>query len=92
MKTLEFDYKNVLGFVGENEILSMEAKANSARRELLEKTGAGNDFVDWVDWPIKITSDEVDRIKKCASRLRKNGKYLVVIGIGGSYLGAKSWT
>ena len=90
MKTLEFDYKNVLGFVGENEILSMEAKANSARRELLEKTGVGNDFVDWVDWPIKITSDEVDRIKKCASRLRKNGKYLVVIGIGGSYLGAKA--
>lgn len=90
MKVLKFDYKNVLDFVSLDTIKELESKTNLARKELLNKTGLGNDFVDWVDWPKKISAEEVERIKSCAERLRRNGKYLVVIGIGGSYLGAKA--
>ena len=73
-----------------DEIKELEAKANVCRNQLLEKTGKGSNFVDWVKWPVTISKEEIERINLCSQRLRKNGKYLVVVGIGGSYLGAKA--
>lgn len=90
MSKFAIDYSNVLPFIALDEIVSMADKSEECRKVLLEKTGKGNDFVDWVKWPIIISSEEVERIIACSERLKKLGKYLVVIGIGGSYLGAKA--
>ena len=90
MSKFAIDYSNVLPFIALDEIVSMADKSEECRKVLLEKTGKGNDFVDWVKWPITISSEEVERIIACSERLKKLGKYLVVIGIGGSYLGAKA--
>ena len=90
MSKFSIDYSNVLPFIALDEIVSMADKTEECRKVLLNKTGKGNDFVDWVKWPITISSGEVERIIACSERLKKLGKYLVVIGIGGSYLGAKA--
>lgn len=90
MSKFAIDYSNVLPFIALDEIVSMADKTEECRKVLLNKTGKGNDFVDWVKWPINISSGEVERIIACSERLKKLGKYLVVIGIGGSYLGAKA--
>ena len=84
------DYQNVLKFISDAEIKAMEQEANIAQRKLLDKTGAGNDFVGWVDYPVQITNDELDLINKTALEIRKTSHVLLVIGIGGSYLGAKA--
>ena len=57
---------------------------------LLRGTGRGNDFVGWVDLPTCCDKDEFARIKACAERIRQNADILIVIGIGGSYLGASN--
>ena len=90
MDKLSIDYSKVLQFVSLDEIKGLEEKANICRNQLLEKTGKGSNFVDWVRWPVTISNEEIERINLCSQRLRKNGKYLVVVGIGGSYLGAKA--
>ena len=55
-----------------------------------EKTGKGNDFLGWVDLPVNYDKEEFDRIKKAAARIQANSEVLIVIGIGGSYLGART--
>ena len=65
-------------------------KVSVAHKQLHEKTGKGNDFLGWVDWPINYDKGELLRIKKDAQYVRDNFEVLVVCGIGGSYLGAKS--
>lgn len=67
-----------------------EDKVIEARDALLSKCGKGSDFTGWVDYPLSITEYELENIISCANRLKKLGEYLVVIGIGGSYLGAKA--
>ena len=57
---------------------------------IMDKSGAGNDFLGWVDWPISYDKDELKRIKEDAKYVRENFDILVVCGIGGSYLGARS--
>ncbi len=90
MTKLTLDYHYVLPFVSLEEIKSLEEVSNQCREKLLKKTGKGNDFVDWVKWPQEITNDEIAKINACAHRLQNLGQYLVVCGIGGSYLGAKA--
>lgn len=69
---------------------ALKEQALKARKTLLEKTGEGNDFVGWVEYPKTYNQEEFARIKKAAEFIRKNAEVLVVIGIGGSYLGAKA--
>ena len=90
MKNVTIDYGNVLKFVPEKEILSYEESCNEAVNKLLNKTGKGNDFVGWVNYPTEISEDEIARIKAAKNKIYKNGTCLVVVGIGGSYLGAKA--
>ena len=66
------------------------AACENAIDTLIKKTGAGSDFTGWVDLPVDYDRDELDRIKKAAARIRENSQALVVIGIGGSYLGARA--
>ena len=90
MKNVTFDYSNILKFVSEKEIKEYDEKATKALRSLIEKTGKGNDFVGWVNYPMEIQEKELDDINEAVKTIRANSKTLVVIGIGGSYLGAKA--
>ena len=90
MKNLSFDYKKGLGFFSAEEIAGLKAEVKTAHDMLHQKTGAGNDFVGWVDLPTNYDKEEFARIKKAAGKIRSNSDVLIVIGIGGSYLGAKA--
>ena len=78
------------GFVHEHELKGLEQSAVLALRSVKEKTGAGNDFVGWATLPADYDKDEFSRIKIAAEKIKKNCDILVVIGIGGSYLGARA--
>ncbi|MCR4719248.1 MAG: glucose-6-phosphate isomerase [Firmicutes bacterium] len=87
---LSFSYKNALNFVSEQEIAAMQEKVNAAHDMLMNKKGAGNDFLGWVNLPEEYDKEEFERIKKAAKKIREDSEVLVVIGIGGSYLGARA--
>lgn len=90
MKKLSFNYSNALNFFSEKELKLMEAQANTAIATLENKDGAGNDFLGWLDLPTNYDKDEFARIKKAAEKIKSDSEVLVVIGIGGSYLGARA--
>lgn len=90
MKKLSFDYSNALGFFNENELALMEAQCKTATETLMERNGAGQDFLGWIDLPTNYDRDEFDRIKKAAIKIKNDSEVLIVIGIGGSYLGARA--
>ncbi|MBQ8689122.1 MAG: glucose-6-phosphate isomerase [Clostridia bacterium] len=77
-------------FVSEEELLSLRPTAVSALETVLAKNGAGNDFLGWVDLPQNYDKNEFERIKIAAEKIKKSCDALVVIGIGGSYLGARA--
>jgi glucose-6-phosphate isomerase len=84
------DYKNILKFADKEEIEAQKAGALEARDRLLRRTCLGNDFVGWVDYPNLLSEDDLNRITKAAKDIKNRSQVLLVIGIGGSYLGAKS--
>ena len=90
MAKITFDYKKALGFINENEINYLENQINSARDMLQGKTGPGNDYTGWVELPNDYDREEFGRIIKAAQSIRENSDVLIVIGIGGSYLGARA--
>lgn len=77
-------------YVSSEEIKEMEAKAVAAMDTLMSKSGAGNDFLGWVDLPTDYDKEEFARIKHATDFIKKNADVLIVIGIGGSYLGARA--
>ena len=87
---IRFDNSNALSFVKEHEISYMEDMVKTAHRMLHDKCGAGNDFLGWVDLPNNYDQEEFNRIKAAAEKIRSDSDALVVIGIGGSYLGARA--
>jgi glucose-6-phosphate isomerase len=90
MQKLGFDFSNALSFVKENEISYLSQFIKSAHEMLHNKTGAGSDFLGWVDLPKSYDKAEFARIKVAAEKIRLDSDALVVIGIGGSYLGARA--
>ena len=82
--------KYVSSFVSEEEILSYQDKITKAHNDLHSKSGAGNDFLGWIDLPVDYDKEEFSRIKKAAEKIKSDSDVLVVIGIGGSYLGARA--
>ena len=90
MNNISFDYKKASAFVSEEEILNIKGQVSAAHKMLHEGTGAGSDFLGWVNLPLNYDKDEFARIKKAAEKIRNNSDVLIVIGIGGSYLGAKA--
>ena len=82
--------KYVSSFVTDEEIFSFQDKITAAHAALHNKTGVGNDFTGWVDLPVDYDKEEFDRIKAAAEKINKNSDVLIVIGIGGSYLGARA--
>lgn len=88
--TLRFDYTMALPFVKEHEIDFLAPAVKQAHDQLHHKQGQGSDFLGWVDLPKNYDRDEFYRIKQAAERIRKDSDALVVIGIGGSYLGSRA--
>ena len=82
--------KYAMPFISEEEIKALEPQIAAAHKALHEKTGAGNDFTGWVDLPVDYDKEEFVRIKAAAEKIKKNNEVLIVIGIGGSYLGARA--
>ncbi|WP_283679918.1 glucose-6-phosphate isomerase [Lentilactobacillus sp. Marseille-Q4993] len=89
MAYVNFDTSKLGKFVHENELGEMQAMVNAADEQLRKGTGAGSDFRDWLDLPTNYDHEEFDRIKQAAAKIRKDSKFLIAIGIGGSYLGAQ---
>lgn len=89
-KKITFDYSKAAPFVSENEVELMKKLTLDAKELLVSKTGAGNDFLGWVDLPEAYDREEFARIKKAAEKIQSDSEVLLVIGIGGSYLGARA--
>ena len=85
-----FDYSKATSFIKEHEIANMKKLVLDAKEELVSKTGAGNDFLGWIDLPVNYDKEEFARIKKAAEKIKSDSDVLLVIGIGGSYLGARA--
>lgn len=90
LKKVSYDNSQIRRFVSSEEVNSMKRIAEEARKTLVTKSGEGNDFLGWVDLPIAYDKEEFDRIKKAAEKIRNDSEVLIVIGIGGSYLGARA--
>lgn len=87
---LNFNYQFAKNFFNENELRQIKPYVELANEVLTSKSGAGNDFLGWVDLPENYDKDEFARIKKAAEKIKNDSEVLIVIGIGGSYLGAKA--
>ena len=85
-----FDWAKAAPFIKEHEVDNMKKLAMEAKDLLVSKTGAGNDFLGWIDLPVDYDKEEFGRIKKAAAKIQEDSEVLLVIGIGGSYLGARA--
>ncbi len=90
MVNLKFDYSDLKKFVREHELNEIKEMTRLANNILINKTGAGNDYLGWVDLPVNYDKEEFDRIIKASEKIKKDSEILIVIGIGGSYLGARA--
>ena len=90
MEKLNFNYQFAKNFFNENELRHIKPYVELANEVLTSKSGAGSDFLGWVDLPENYDKDEFARIKKAAEKIKNDSEVLIVIGIGGSYLGAKA--
>ncbi len=88
MSNIGIDFSNA--GVGCKEIQNIIPSVKLAHQMLNEKTGAGSDFLGWIDLPVNYDKEEFYRIKKAAEKIQQNSDVLIVIGIGGSYLGARA--
>ena len=87
---IRFDYSKAAPFLGAHEVENMRVQTETAAKTLMDKSGAGNDFLGWIDLPVNYDKDEFARIKQAAAKIQSDSEILIVIGIGGSYLGAKA--
>ncbi len=87
---VSYDYSKAAGFIREDEIKNIEKQVLDAKELLVSKKGAGNDFLGWIDLPVAYDKEEFSRIKKAAEKIKSDSEVLLVIGIGGSYLGARA--
>ena len=90
MSKVTFDYSKATSFISDSEVELMKKQVMDAKETLVSKTGAGNDFLGWIDLPVDYDKEEFDRIKKAAAKIQSDSEVLIVIGIGGSYLGARA--
>ena len=87
---IKVDISNVWGQLSLPDLLAIEQEVAAAHNTLTEGTGAGNDFLGWLDLPTTEETEEMKRIQQCADWIRENSEVFVVIGIGGSYLGPRA--
>lgn len=90
MINIKLELDQLYGFMPKEQVLSYEKQIYSAYRKIYNKTGAGNDFLGWVDLPSATSNDFIQELQRHAKELRKKSEVFVVIGIGGSYLGSRA--
>ncbi|MCF2657143.1 glucose-6-phosphate isomerase [Lacrimispora saccharolytica] len=90
MSKITFEYASAAPFVADHEVENMKKITMDAKELLVSKTGPGNDFLGWIDLPVDYDKEEFARIKKAAAKIQSDSEVLLVIGIGGSYLGARA--
>jgi len=90
MKNLRIDISNTFPFISKEEIYGLQTELSKHHKALLAKTGKGNDFLGWVNLPSSIPSELIEKIEADAKRICNIAEIFVVIGIGGSYLGARA--
>ena len=90
MSYLKLNIENALKFVDAKEVEAIKSEIVEAANVLVSKSGAGNDYLGWLDLPLDYDKEEFARILAAAERIKAQADVLLVIGIGGSYLGAKS--
>ena len=90
MDGIRLDYSKAKRFVSEEELVNIKETVLDAKETLVSKKGAGNDYLGWIDLPINYDKEEYARIKKSAEKIKSDSDVLLVIGIGGSYLGARA--
>ena len=90
MSRVSFDYSKASKFMNDSELDGIKKAALAAKETLVTKSGAGNDFLGWIDLPVNYDKEEFARIKKAAEKIKSDSDVLLVIGIGGSYLGARA--
>lgn len=89
-KHVTFDYSIAGKFVSDSDVEAMKKKTEEAKETLVSRSGAGNDFLGWIDLPVAYDKEEFSRIQAAAEKIKKDSEVLLVIGIGGSYLGARA--
>lgn len=87
---IRFDDKHLESFVSAHELQNIAPQVKTAHDLLVSRTGPGNDFLGWIDLPVNYDKEEFQRIKKAAAKIKSDSEVLIVIGIGGSYLGARA--
>ena len=87
---VSFDYSVANKFFSQPEMDMIKTSVEAAKNQLINKSGAGNDFLGWIDLPVNYDKEEFDRIQKSAAKIQQDSEVLLVIGIGGSYLGARA--
>jgi glucose-6-phosphate isomerase len=90
MGKLQVNLNNIYRFAESKEVLSLKERIDECQRQIETKSGKGNDFLGWVTFPAEITDEQLKSIEKVANELRSKSEFVVVVGIGGSYLGAKA--
>ena len=90
MGKVTFDYSKAAPFIGAEEVKFMEAQTMAVKDVLVQKKGAGSDFLGWIDLPVNYDKEEFARIQKAAEQIKADSEVLLVIGIGGSYLGSRA--
>lgn len=90
MSKLKFDYSKASPFIQQHEVDYLAEPIRLAHKQLHDKTGAGADYLGWIDLPHNYDKEEFARIEQAAKQIQSNSDVLVVIGIGGSYLGARA--
>lgn len=90
MERIKFDYSKICSFVDKEDFAALMPQAQKAMKGLVEGTCKGNDFLGWLNLPVDISTEEMADIEKTAANLRARTQVVVVIGIGGSYLGARA--
>ena len=87
---ISFNFDNTKFKVSDAEIEAIRPRIEAAKKTLVERTGEGNDFLGWIDLPVNYDKVEFGRIKEAAAKIQSDSDVLLVIGIGGSYLGARA--
>ncbi len=87
---IQVDISNIWGDVSLPALLAIESEVFEAHRTLTEKTGAGNEYLGWLNLPAREPTEEIRRIQKAAEKIRKESDVCVIVGIGGSYLGPRA--
>ena len=87
---VSFNFENTKFMADDASVEAIKDRVAAAKKTLVEKSGAGNDLLGWIDLPVDYDKEEFDRIKKAAAKIQSDSDVLLVIGIGGSYLGARA--